>query len=158
MYILYINNILRGKFKMNIIVKHYAEIYTTSLRNDGKIIIEVPSRDISLIKERPDIIGFRFFDQLELEYQGKIFRSEPENYSTNYYFGQKISLDETNSFISKNNFIRRIIFHPDQIANLIHPAGICYPLLENDMIIKDGHIIDIIECEEIEETKILIKS
>ena len=139
---------------MTIELKHYVEIFTTSLIKE-RIISEVPIRDPYIIKANPKIIGFRFFDRYEYKYNDYLLQSEPLNYSSNYLFGIKMSFEQAIQYTAKDLTVKRTIFNKDQVASLIHRAGICYPVLKDDIIINDKE--DIIESPNRQFRKEIIK-
>ncbi len=125
---------------MKVEVKHYAKIILASTKEDQNILIAVPKREPSLIKEHPTIIGFRFFDQLETRYKGNILKSEPKNFSQGYYFGIPLSLEEMINCYNNYRFVKRVVFNKKQVGAVIHSSGVCYPLLEGDIVYREENM------------------
>ena len=98
----------------------------------------IDHRDPERVEVPNDVIGFRFYDQVEIEHEGMILRSERHNISGWYYIGKELRIEnvmrdmqEMQILISnmKCNNIERVV---------ITSSGNCYPLYEDDVVLKNG--------------------
>lgn len=117
-------------------IKHYVEYFYPGLICSETSEVETKDRYPSSLNVPDNAFGFRFFDKEEIVLEsGNVLKSDRQNYSPNYYYGEKYTLNQVKLYYpeSKTLIANMEWNHWDAVVRT--KFGQFIPLTNNDIVL-----------------------
>lgn len=116
-------------------IKTYVEFFHSGVICSDSSFMEVDDRYPSSLILPKNTFGFRFFDIEEITYSnGSIYKGNKHNYSSNYYYGQKYSLEEVKRYFPD----KKILIDNMELNNF---KAVVKTKFEQFIPLRDGDIV-----------------